>query len=31
MLDDVVGLYPTIPHDLGLMALEEALEKKSLY
>ena len=25
---DVVGLYPSIPHELGLKALEEALEKK---
>ena len=24
---DVVGLYPSIPHELGLKALEEALEK----
>ena len=28
---DVVGLYPSIPHELGLKALEEALEKKRLY
>ena len=25
---DVVGLYPSIPHELGLKALEEALEKR---
>ena len=25
---DVVGLYPSIPHKLGLKALEEALEKR---
>ena len=24
---DVVGLYPSIPRELGLKALEEALEK----
>ena len=24
---DVVGLYPSIPHELGLKALEKALEK----
>ena len=28
---DVVGLYPIIPHKPGLQALEEALEKESLY
>ena len=26
---DVVGLYPSIPHELGLKALREALEKIS--
>ena len=26
---DVVGLYPSIPHELGLKALEEGLEKIS--
>ena len=26
---DVVGLYPSIPHKLGLKALEEALKKES--
>ena len=25
---DVVGLYPSIPHELGLKVLEEALEKR---
>ena len=25
---DVVGLYPSIPHELGLKALEVALEKR---
>ena len=25
---DVVGLYPSIPHDLGLKVLEEALGKR---
>ena len=25
---DVVGLHPSIPHELGLKALEEALEKR---
>ena len=25
---DVVGLYPSILHELGLKALEEALEKR---
>ena len=24
---NIVGLYPSIPHELGLKALEEALEK----
>ena len=27
---DVVGLYPSIPHELGLKVLEEALEKEIL-
>ena len=26
---DVVGLYPSIPHELGLKALEKALKKES--
>ena len=26
---DVVGLHPSIPHELGLKALEESLEKKA--
>ena len=25
---DVVGLYPSIPHDLGLKALKQALDKR---
>ena len=25
---DVVGLYPSIPHEVGLRALREALDKK---
>ena len=25
---DVVGLYPSIPHNVGLRALKEALEKR---
>ena len=28
---DVAGLYPSIPHELGLKALEKALKKESLY
>ena len=28
VMADVVGLYPSIPHKLGLKALEEALEKR---
>ena len=28
VMADVVGLYPSIPHELGLKALEVALEKK---
>ena len=27
---DVVGLYPSIPHDLGLKSLREVLEKRKL-
>ena len=27
---NVVGLYPSIPHEIDLKALEEALEKESL-
>ena len=27
---DVVGLYPSIPHQAGLIALKEALDKKHL-
>ena len=27
---DVVGLYPDIPHQVGLKALKEALEKKDI-
>ena len=27
---DVVGLYPSIPHDLGLKSLKEVLEKRKL-
>ena len=27
---DVVGLYPSIPHQAGLIALKEALDKKQL-
>ena len=26
---DVVGLYPSIPHEAGLSALKEALDKKT--
>ena len=26
---DVVGLYPSIPHEAGLSALKEVLEKKT--
>ena len=26
---DVIGLYPSIPHEAGLQALEEALEKRN--
>ena len=25
---DVIGMYPSIPHDLGFKALEETLEKR---
>ena len=25
---DIVGLYPSIPHEIGLKALKEALEKR---
>ena len=28
MTADVVGLYPSIPHEVGLRALREALDKK---
>ena len=27
---NVVGLYPSIPHEIDLKALEEALEKERL-
>ena len=27
---DVVGLYPSIPHQAGLIALKEALDKKKI-
>ena len=27
---DVVGLYPTIPHQAGLKALKEALKKRDI-
>ena len=27
---DVVGLYPNIPHQAGLKALKEALEKRDI-
>ena len=30
MTADVVGLYPSIPHDEGLLALAEALDKRSI-
>ena len=28
VIADVVGLYPNIPHQAGLKALKEALEKR---
>ena len=28
MTADVVGLYPSIPHEVGLRALREALDKR---